>query len=150
MPVSVTTIAAVTQALQALLSEEQRLAAANVTRAAPLNEMPSACPWIGVYRSSQELAPRTLGAYAGGMSHTMQLIVVVQAAGGSSGDECEDLLEQLVSDALGAVLDDLSLRGTVQTVTGINVNYQDYARVEGTYMQTAVIYITAETRVSIH
>lgn len=150
MSAHVIALSAVTRALAEQLSDEDRLAAVTVTRSAPLNEMPSACPWIGVYRSQQELAPKTLGAYAGGMAHTATLIVVVQAAGGSSGDECEDLLEDLVSDTLGALLDDQSLRGTVQMITGMAVHYADYSRVEGTYMQTAAIYVTVETRVTLH
>lgn len=150
MSAKVTRASDVTQALANQLQAEQRLGSATITRSAPLNEMPSACPWIGVYRSQQEFAPRTLGAYAGGMSHKLALVVVLQAAGGSSGDECEDLLEALVSDAIGAILDDQSLRGTVQTVIGMTVNYADYARVEGTYMQTAALYVTVETRITLH
>jgi hypothetical protein len=150
MSANVIRASAVTQAILDQLQAESRLSAATVTRSAPLNEMPSACPWIGVYRSQQEFAPRTLGAYAGGMSHKLALVIVVQAAGGSSGEECEDLLEALVSDTIGAILDDQSLRGTVQIVTGITVNYADYARVEGTYMQTAALYVTAETRITLH
>lgn len=150
MSVSVTPLSYVTQAISEQLSAEQRLAAATITRASPLNEMPAACPWIGIYRSQQVFSPRTLGAYAGGMSHVCSLIIVVQAAGGSSGDECEDHLELLVADTVGALLDDMSLRGTVQMITGMTVQYESYSRVEGTYMQSAAIYLTVETRVSVH
>jgi hypothetical protein len=138
-----------TTAIVARLRGDARLDGVAVSRASEVNERPSGCPWVGVYRVEQRFTPRTVGAGSGFMTHNIDFVIILQAAGGNSGEDCEDMLEQLVSNVVSTLLEDTSLGGTVLMVNNLTVRYQDYSRVDDVYMQTAALYLTAETRVSV-
>lgn len=142
-------VANVTAALVAALRQDNRFQSVAVSRAMEINEQPSACPWVGIYRGSQRFVPRTLGATSGFMNQQIDLIAVIQAAGGTSGDECEDRIEELIASVISVVLSDISIGGTVHMVTGLDLRYRDYRHDGSAYMQTAELYITAETRVTV-
>lgn len=142
-------VAIVTEALVQQLSEWAALAAVTVLRADKLNETPGRCPWLGVYRDNVEYAIGPLGFGSGFRNQRIALVVVAQAAG-SSGANCEDALEALLREVVGALLTDVTLRGTVRVIEELTVRYADYREVAGgSYMQTAAVYLTAVVPVSI-
>ena len=149
MTITVLKASDVTAAIGRMMEGDPRMYGVSITRAQEVNERPSGCPWVGIYRTSQQFTPRTLGAGTGAMNHELTMVVVLQAAGGQSGEDCEALLEELVANAASVILGDTSLGGTVLIVKSMEVQYQDYSRVDNVYMQTAALYITAETRVAV-
>jgi hypothetical protein len=140
-------VSAVTRALVAMLSADSRLEQATIERSAELNEIPGRCPWIGVYRSGVEYPLRTLGMGSGWRQQRLNLMVFVQHADGTSGEECEDRLEGLIVDVIGVLLSDPTLGNTVDTLDEFSVTYLDYSQTDSGYMQTAGIYFTAITSV---
>lgn len=149
MSVQAMNVAEATAALVNALRSDVRLDGVSVSRAQELNESPAACPWVGVYRDSARFYPRTLGVAPGFMNHEISFVVSVQAAGGGSGEDCEDMLEALIANVASVILSDPSLGGTVMTIKEMTVQYRDYSRVDNVYMQTAALYLTAETRVTV-
>lgn len=142
--------ASVSKAIVSLLSEDNDIAAsgASVSRSDVINETPSLCPWIGVYRALVQFEPRTLGAGSGAMVQLVDMVVVVQQSDGTSGEQCEDRLESLISSVCSVLLSDTSAKGTVHAMREMSVSYEDYKLAGDNFMQTAVIRATYETRVS--
>lgn len=140
-------VASITEALkQNFIKSEVIPPEAQVTRAEEINELPSACPWIGIYRSAVQYPIRTLGGSSGFRNQRVELIVVVQESDLTSGEQCEDRLEALILKVIRAIFDDVYIGGTCDTVDDFAVRYESYTKRDGTYMQTASIYFTAITR----
>lgn len=105
------------------------------------------CPWIGVYCVEHELPMRTLGMGAGVRYQRMKFWLVCKEASPNSGNECAAKLEALIKSAASAVLSDCSLGGTVDIVETLTVNYPEWGKQTGVYVQTAVIQFIAQTTV---
>lgn len=140
-------VATVTAALVEMIKDA--LPNIAVERSAPVNETPSSCPWVCVYRGSVEFKPGPLGFGNGYRLQEIKLVVLVQQSHPSSGDDCEDLLEALVADVAGVLLTDLTLRGTVRVLEEVSTVYTDFKKSGGVYMQTAAVYLTASVPVSV-
>lgn len=142
VPVDVSTVSA---ALKALLLAHPEVGGQGVTieRGARPNEELQASGWIGIYRQSVRLEPRTLGTDAGSRRQYVELVLLVQEQHAMSGEDCEDKLESLLQRTMGAILSDGSLGGTVDMVGEIEVRYTDYLRNDSTsmYVQTAALYV---------
>lgn len=146
IPVSVSTI---TRAVAARLLADARLKDVTVQRSEEMNETPSLCPWVGVYRAECAFPSRTLGSgIAGWRGQRVNVILLAQESDPGSGEACEDRLNELVDKVLSALLSDMTLGGAAQTLDEVTVRYPDYRRVsDGPYMQTAMIFFTAITMV---
>lgn len=105
------------------------------------------CPWIGVYRQSVQYPIRVLGTPGGFRGQQVELVLVVQEQDSSSGAACEERLEQLIMNTISALFDDVTFAGTCETIDRLYVQYTSYQQKDAAYMQTAMIYFTALTRV---
>lgn len=140
-------VAKVTTAVVAMLKDA--LTNVAVERSAAVNETPSNCPWVCVYRGSVDYEPGPLGFGNGYRLQKIKLVVLAQHTHASSGDDCEDLLEALVADVVGVLLTDLTLRGTVRVLEEVSTVYTDFKKSGAVYMQTAAVYLTATVPVSV-
>lgn len=147
MNVTPVNVATITDALVQLLTDA--LPNVEVGRAEALNEDINHCPWIGVYRDTVRYQIKTLGFGNGMRDQLVNLVVAVQQGDPDSGEKCEDRLEELLAQVCGAILSDATLRGTVHVITDFEVRYADYKKVGSSYMQTAAVYLTAQTTVSV-
>ncbi|CAB4169974.1 hypothetical protein UFOVP1082_46 [uncultured Caudovirales phage] len=142
----------VSKALVAMLSDDQNLADINATicRSEVLNETPAMCPWLGIYRVMVNFQPRTLGVggVGGSMRQLIDMAIVAQQSDGTSGEQCEDRLEELMAALCSALLSDTTVRGTVQIMSEMSISYDDYKVSGEQFMQTAILRATYETRVS--
>lgn len=105
------------------------------------------CPWIGVYCLTHRLISRTLGAGAGMRYQKVTFWIVCKEASPNSGNECAAKLEALIQNITSALLSDPSLRGTVDFMDEIIVNYPEWGKQSGVYIQTSVIQFTVQTTV---
>jgi hypothetical protein len=142
----------VSKGLMAMLSEDSTMAnmSPKISRSEVINEIPGMCPWLGIYRAMVRFEPRTVGVgqMGGSMLQLIDMIVVAQQSDGTSGEQCEDRLEELIASLCSVLLSDTTVRGTVHTLREMSISYDDY-KLSGTeFMQTAVLRATYETRVS--
>lgn len=110
-------------------------------------ESESNCPWVGVYCISHKLVGRTIGAGAGMRYQRATFWLVVKEVSPNSGNECSAKLESLIQNLTSALLSDTSLGGTVDFMDDITVNYPEWGKTTGVYLQTAVIQFTVQTTV---
>lgn len=145
-------VAEVSKSLVAMLKEDIGMSTLNtaVSRSEVINEDPGMCPWVGVYRSLVQFQPRTLGtgSLGGSMLQLIDMVMVAQQSDGTSGEQCEDRLEELLAALNSAILADPTVRAKVHTIRDMSVTYDDYKLTGEQYMQTAVLRVTYETRVS--
>lgn len=73
-------ISSLTAALLARLRDDSRTREAAISRSETINEAPSSCPWIGVYRTGVQYPIRLLGTAAGFRGMVIDLLIVVQAS----------------------------------------------------------------------
>jgi hypothetical protein len=136
-------VSKITKAVHEQLSACPSLADVPVERSADRNMDPNACPWIGIYRLTVQYAQRVLG-YGGGIrDQRTRLLLLIQASDQSSGEACEEALEALVKEVVGALLSDTTLRGTVGTIEEFDVDYAAYEREGNVFMQTAALQFVA-------
>lgn len=152
MAYSAINVADVSKALVAMLTDDVGVSDLNtsVSRSEVINEDPGMCPWVGVYRSLVQFQPRTIGtgSLGGSMLQLIDMVLVAQQSDGTSGEQCEDRLEELLAALNSALLADTSVRGMVHAIRDMSVTYDDYKLTGEQYMQTAVLRVTYETRVS--
>lgn len=98
--------------------------------------------WVGVYRERIDYPPRTLGLGAGYRNQLIRLFLLVQESDPTSGDECEDRLEELLQNVIGVLLSDPTLKGTVQTLDEFSVVHESYDKNDGIFVQMARIEFT--------
>ena len=145
VPVSVS---AVTQAVEARLRVDPRFKDVTLARSEEINEIPAACPWVGVYRADCQFPTRTLGAGPGYRHQRISVVLLAQESDPGSGAACEDRLNELVNMLVSSLLSEPTLGGVVHTIDDFSVRYPDYRRVDDdVYMQTAMILFTAITTV---
>lgn len=140
----------VTQAVEAMFKDDSVLMSLNcmIERAEPVNEQPSRCPWLGIYRTGVQLPSRTLGMGSGYRYQRVGFAVIAQQTHPETGAECEELLEALVQQTLSILLSDESLKGNVDVLDQVEVTYQQYGQVQDAFMQTAIIQAIGITQVS--
>lgn len=136
----------ITKAIQALLESDpgvQGFLNRPIERESVVNFDPNQTPWIGVYKGAVNYSPRTIG-YNSFEAEVLPRIIV-QAASLRDGDDCSTRLDEYVQLVLDAIRADRTLGGTVDMITGYNVEY-GYTETERTSVafQSAIITITAE------
>lgn len=149
MIVSAVNVSVVTNGIVEMLKQWPALANATISRSEEINETAGGCPWIGVYRDNVDYVIKTVGYGSGMRDQRMNLVVLVQEADGVSGEKCEDRLEALLREVISAILSDVTLGGTARVVDELTVRYSDYRKEGGSFMQTAAIYLTAVTVVTV-
>jgi len=141
-------IEAVEQMFIEASATDAALEGVSVTVAEVVNEDPSSCPWIGLYPTNVSYPSRSLGAGTGQRYQRTAFVIIVQYSGGDSGKECRRGLETLVQGVISTLLNDQSLKGQCDTLEDMTTIYDNYQQVEDTFMQEAIITITAVTTVS--
>lgn len=157
MKVRVMNFATISKALIKMLEEDEYVGGADVTieRSAEPNEDLVENGWVGVFRADQNFTPHTIGTGHQGMfQQEPRLVLILQVSDTTNPQDCEDKLESLVENVVNVVLNDVTLRGTVGTITNVSVATTDYQKVgsgddvDPFYIQKAVMYITSLTLVT--
>lgn len=137
---------AITKAVQKMLKADPRLENITTIERSPLlNEDPSKCPWIGIYRDESTFEVRTLGLGPGARRQQTRIVLVLQVSNANDGEQTEDELEEYVSYALDVLFSDATLLGNVSTITLSSAKYRLVQVQEDDFFQQAELYITAET-----
>ncbi len=139
-------LAHVTQAIVDQLKTWDALAdmAVPIERSERVPDDPSRTPWIGVYRIgvSYGEAPRAMGFGHGMRRWTANFAIVVQEADQSSGAECEDRIERLLSEIASALLSDPSLGGRADVLESFSIDYE-FVPTNSGFFQQAVLRFAA-------
>lgn len=145
MSVSITpvNVAEITKAVKDQLSVYPALADIKIERSADRNLDPNGCPWIGIYRLNVAYQERVLGYGGGVRDQRVRLLILMEAADQSSGEACEEALEELTAKVVGALLSDTTLRGRVATIEQFEIDYAGYERSGSVFMQTAALQFVA-------
>lgn len=142
-------VALISQAIVDAFKQSVELAQVTTVRGEDTEMTPDICPWIGVYRLSVEYPQRLLSGHAGFRGQQVRMLVLVSQADQGSGEACEDALEELVQNVLGALMTDTTLGGVVSGLDGFAVDYTRYTREGQSYLQTAAIQFVALTNTII-
>lgn len=151
MIITTVDIASVARAVTEILKDSQTLQDIGVKhtkRAAPVNQDPSKCPWLGVYPTRTPFLPRALGMGSGYRAQDNEFIVICQVAHANDPEACQDRLGLLVQGVTSALLTDPTLKGTVQTLGDFEVTFDSYEKVDDTILQSATIRGVGLTTVS--
>lgn len=142
-------VASITQAIEEMLGDALDIGQAGVIieRSAEERLTPTLHGWVGIYRDGIDYPARTLGMGSGYRNQLVRITLLVQESDPSSGDECEDRLEDLMQKVVGVLLSDPSLKGTVQTLDAFTVRYE-LMKGDAGYMQMARIDFTGVIPVS--
>ena len=136
----------ITSAIQRMLTADARLAAeVDVARSPLLNEDPSACPWVGIYRSNSQFDVRTLGFGAGARYQRTELILICMVADSNDPEAAEDAHERLVATVLDVLFADPTLGGVVRTLNLASIQYQLISTTDDQLMHAAEIHVVVET-----
>ena len=124
-----------------------------LTRGEWINNDPGRCPWAGLYCIGEDYAPRALGFASGYREQHITLALVLQESSRSSGQDCQDKLEALKQAAMGAILTDPTLSGSVAMLMPKLAAVYMNAKAQGNtdpYFQTVVVQFAgiAQTAVS--
>ena len=108
---------------------------------------PSRTPWVGVYRVGVNYgdAPRVLGFGHGFRRYTASYAIVIQESDQSSGAECEDRVEKVIREVVGALLSDPSLGGTVDVLESFSVEYEFVPTNSGFFQQAVIKFSVVGT-----
>lgn len=109
-----------------------------VERANEIVDDPGRCPWVGIYKAGFEITPRAVG---GALNQSVELILIARESDGTSGAECEDRLESLVTSVIQALYDDQTFRGTALKLDNVAVRYDEYRLENDQYLQQATISV---------
>lgn len=116
----------------------------NIVQGEVINYDPNQTPWIGIYRGSVNYEPRTLGS-DNNWEGFPSVKIIVQATDIKSASRCEAALEGYVKIVIDAMLEDTTLKGTVDIITSFDVE-QGYIETDRntTYFQGASITFNME------
>jgi hypothetical protein len=151
MIITTVDIASVARGITEILKDSQTLQDIGVKhtkRAAPLNEDPSRCPWIGVYPIRTPFPPRALGMGSGYRAQDNEFVVICQVSHPNDPEACQDRLGLVVQAVTSALLTDPSLKGTVQTLGDFEVTFDSYQKVNDSILQSATVRGVGLTTVS--
>jgi hypothetical protein len=116
-----------------------------IERSEYVNENPSLCPWMGIYRGGIDYSPETLGDGPDYWTGSMVMRLIVQASDYNSGADAEDKLETQVRDVINKMFTDKTIRGSVDIINSVQVSYSYVAEDEATmFFQAAIIELTLE------
>jgi hypothetical protein len=141
---------AITAAVKAMWTEDPDLAGVQIERYEELTRSPGTHGWACIYRERVDRPPRTLGMGAGYRNELVRLFAMVCESDPSSGEECGQRLDALLQKLVKVLLNDPSLRGTVQTLADeFSTVYFDYSKNEdGMFLQYAQLNFTGIIPVS--
>ena len=135
----------ITKAVVTAFQNDPEFSKFTIERSEFVNENPSVCPWIGIYRGGIDYDPETLGQGPDYWTGIMTLRLIVQAANFNSGQDAEDDLEGYVETVISKIIEDTTIRASVDMVNDIKVTYSYVAEEEETiYFQAAMIEMTLE------
>jgi len=139
----------ITKAVETMFRTDPEFNTFTIERSDWVNENPSVCPWLGIYRGNIDYNPETLGNGPDYWTGLMTLRLVVQAANYESGAASEDELETYVEAVISKILTDTTLRGVVDMVNEVNVTYTYLAEQEDSlFYQAALIEMKLEVSTS--
>lgn len=134
-----------TKAIETAFRTDPTFNAWVIERSEYVNENPSLCPWLGIYRAGIDYSPETLGNGPDYWTGEATIRLVVQASDYENGAAAEDALEAQVSDVVNKMFSDTTIRETVDMITGVNVTYSYRSEEETTmFFQAAIIELTME------
>jgi hypothetical protein len=153
MTVRTVNVSTITRAVLEMLRDDLVIGGkgVQVERATSWDFPPGANGWVGVYRRNVRYPPRALGMTQGFREQRTSILVLVRESNYESGEACEDALEDLLQRVMSTLLNDHSLKGTVDTLgEEIVVTYDAYEKSEeGPWVQTAFIQFEGLVRVSV-
>ena len=139
----------ITKALIEAFDNDSGFNGFTLERSEYVNENPSLCPWLGVYRAGMDYQPETLGLGEDHWTGLFTVNIVVQAANMASGEESEDDLESYVELVISKVFADTSIGAIVDMVNSVKVTYSYKAEDETSmYFQSAIIEMIMEVSTS--
>lgn len=153
MIISPVNVNVITAAVKDMWLEDPDLGVAGVQieRYEELTKAPGTHGWACIYRERVDRPPRTLGMGAGYRQELVRLFAMACESDPSSGEECGQRLDLLLQKLVKTLLNDPSLRGTVQNLADdFSTVYFDYSRNEktGMYLQYAQLNFTGIIPVS--
>ncbi len=151
MIVSAIDVSSITGAIYAMLTDAPSVGGMGVIVevAEQINEGPTDNGWVGIYHERLRFPARALGVAAGFRKQLTSLIVLIQASDPDSGQACGERLGELVKNVVSVVLNDTTLRGTVENIgEDLEVSYERYEKGDDGYNQTAALYLVAEAYVN--
>lgn len=142
----------ITAAVKQMWLEDPNIGVAGVQieRYEELTKTPGTHGWACIYRERVDKPPRALGMGSGYRNQLVRLFAMVCESDPSSGEECGQRLDALLQKLEGTLLNDTSLKGTVQTIDEFSTVYFDYSKNEntGVYLQYAQLNFTGVIPVS--
>lgn len=149
-PVNVDDITAAVKAMW-LEDPDVGLAGIQIERYEEITKTPGTHGWACIYRERVDRPPRALGMGAGYRNELVRLFAVACESDLTSGEACGQRLDLLLQKLVKSLLNDPSLRGTVQTLADdFSTVYFDYSKNESTgmYLQYAQLNFTGIIPVS--
>lgn len=138
----------ITQALQTAFENDNNTKNYTIVRSESVNADPTnaAGGWLGIYRSRVDYDPRTLGKGGRNFRGDVFILLVAQITSLESGEDAEDRLEEMVENIIQVVFNDLSVKSTLSTITGLTVTYSYNRTKEASmYFQEAIIEVNGVT-----
>lgn len=136
----------ITSAVADLLSAASTIGAegVGVERSAELPIDPPANGWVGVFRTGMSFPNRVLGAGNAGRTHRIDLMLALVQTG-STGEDCEDRINELAKDVIDVLLEDGSFGGTVDAIDdSVEVHFNDYSKsdTDSQFRQVGYVFLT--------
>ena len=121
-----------------------------IDRSEFINDNPELAPWVGVFRVRTKYSPLQLGQHSRSWLAEVSIDIVIQEVSYDSGEAAEVKLEDLVTDIMRVLMDNLTLKDKVDQITGFEQEYifkpsQDEDS-DKFFFQTTVLTIEAEVR----
>lgn len=150
-PVNVATVVA---ALMAMLANHPDIGLKGITieACAEPPEDPGSEGYIGIYKGPNKFVPRVLGQGTGYRDQFISLAIHIRMSGYDDPQECNDALEEIVTNVLSALLSDCTIGGTVDNIApNMEVQYPTILidKKDKEYVQIANIFFDLETQVAI-
>lgn len=139
----------ITKAIHEAFNNDPAFSKFEIERSEFVNVDPGRCPWIGIYRQTINYAPETLGSGPDYWTGTLAVDIVAQAANFNSGEDAEDDLEGYIETIINKMVEDTTIRSSVDMINEISVSYSYIAEDEETiYFQAAIISLVLEVSTS--
>lgn len=119
-----------------------------VMRSEEINDLPRACPWVGIYVEGVDYPVKTIGRAAGFRGEAVRLVFVIQEMSNQAGASCSDALNELHAKVLEVLFEDTTFGGNAQSIGEVSLKYESYLKKENVYMQTAYLYVEVLTAIN--
>lgn len=113
----------ISKAIEQRLKNAPALQDVDITRDDYVNTNPAFTPWIGVYRTSVDIEPYTIGR-GGWWKGTVEVDIACQASVAGSGAKTGEALDDLVQNVLAAVFVDSKFGNAVLATMSYSVQYE--------------------------